>query len=100
LPTQFTVRRPLIVTRLRGSSKQFTQLVDGKLGALDLRTAFDLKCVSDILRDVVQAKFGSLGRFPSHKHSHGYDCHTVISVDPNVVKAAGLFVTVDMTTCD
>lgn len=30
------------------------QLVDGKLGALDLRTAFDLKCVSDILRDVVQ----------------------------------------------
>jgi hypothetical protein len=30
------------------------QLVDGNLGALDLRTAFDLKCVSDILRDVVQ----------------------------------------------
>jgi hypothetical protein len=43
------------------------QLVDGKLGALDLRTAFDLKCVGDILRDVVQTGARELERELSPK---------------------------------
>jgi hypothetical protein len=58
-----TTARPLTDDRLRQQLERYKasrvkqtvhQLVDGKLGALDLKTAFDLKCVSDILCDVVQ----------------------------------------------